>query len=217
MVVVLAGEVLVLFDVGGYIVIDVLLIDIGMFGMDGYGLVWILCEDIGVDVQVLFVVVVMVLVCVDDCKWVLVFGFQEYVVKFYLVVQLVLVVWMVLVVCQLCCWVVYVWFGILGCCSLENVMFCFVFVVYIDFVDIVVLEVLLLQLCGQIQVELIFVDGCCLFGMVVVQFIVQQYCDVVENEGSNGQLCLDDLDVLVQQYFVWLDSIVVVCQLLLCE
>lgn len=99
LVVSLVGEVLVLLVDIGYLQYYVLLIDIGMLGMDGYGLVCILCEDMGVDVVILFVVVVIVLVCVDDCCCVLVLGFQEYVVKLYLVVQLVVVVCKVQVLC----------------------------------------------------------------------------------------------------------------------
>ncbi|WP_411849758.1 DUF3247 family protein [Stenotrophomonas sp. LGBM10] len=85
--------------------------------------------------------------------------------------------------------------------------------VHTDPADIAALEALLPQLRGQTQVELTLVDGRRLLGTVAVQPTVQQYRDAAENEGSNGQLRLDDLDTPVQQHLVWLDSIAAVRQL----
>ncbi|MFL9583211.1 DUF3247 family protein [Stenotrophomonas sp. AB1(2024)] len=73
--------------------------------------------------------------------------------------------------------------------------------------DIAALEALLPQLKGQTQVEVTLKDGRRLLGTVAVQPTVQQYRDAEENEGSNGQLRLDDLDTPVQQHVVWLDQI----------
>ncbi|WP_411849757.1 ATP-binding protein [Stenotrophomonas sp. LGBM10] len=84
-----AGEALALLDAGGHASIDVLLTDIGMPGMDGYGLVRTLREDIGVDAQVLPAVAVTALARADDRKRALASGFQEHVAKPYSVAQLV--------------------------------------------------------------------------------------------------------------------------------
>jgi CheY-like chemotaxis protein len=84
-----AGEALALLDAGGHAAIDVLLTDIGMPGMDGYGLVRTLREDIGVDAQVLPAVAVTALARADDRKRALASGFQEHVAKPYSVAQLV--------------------------------------------------------------------------------------------------------------------------------
>ena len=84
-----AGEALALLDAGGHAGIDVLLTDIGMPGMDGYGLVRTLREDIGVESQVLPAVAVTALARADDRKRALASGFQEHVAKPYSVAQLV--------------------------------------------------------------------------------------------------------------------------------
>lgn len=84
-----AGEALALLDAGGHTAIDVLLTDIGMPGMDGYGLVRTLREDIGVDAQALPAVAVTALARADDRKRALASGFQEHVAKPYSVAQLV--------------------------------------------------------------------------------------------------------------------------------
>jgi signal transduction histidine kinase/ActR/RegA family two-component response regulator len=84
-----AGEALALLDRGGHEGIDVLLTDIGMPGMDGYGLVRTLREDIGVEAQVLPAVAVTALARADDRKRALASGFQEHVAKPYSVAQLV--------------------------------------------------------------------------------------------------------------------------------
>jgi hypothetical protein len=73
--------------------------------------------------------------------------------------------------------------------------------------DIAALEALLPQLKGQTEVEVTLKDGRRLLGTVAVQPTVQQYRDAEENEGSNGQLRLDDLDAPVQQHVLWLDEI----------
>ncbi|WP_282247856.1 DUF3247 family protein [Stenotrophomonas sp. PS02300] len=73
--------------------------------------------------------------------------------------------------------------------------------------DIAALEALLPQLKGQTQVEVTLKDGRRLLGTVAVQPTVQQYRDAEENEGSNGQLRLDDLDSPAQQHVLWLDEI----------
>lgn len=73
--------------------------------------------------------------------------------------------------------------------------------------DIAELEALLPQLKGQTQVEITLKDGSRLLGTVAVQPTVQQYRDAEENEGSNGQVRLDDLDTPVQQHVLWLDQI----------
>ena len=75
------------------------------------------------------------------------------------------------------------------------------------------LEALLPQLHGQTQVELTLEDGSRLIGTVAVQPTLQQYRDADENEGSNGQLRLDDLEAPVQQHLVWLDRIKAIRQM----
>ena len=79
--------------------------------------------------------------------------------------------------------------------------------IHTDPVRIAALEALLPQLRGQAPVEIILDDGTRVLGTVTVQPTLQQYRDAEENEGSNGQLRLDDLDTPVQQHLVWLDRI----------
>lgn len=79
--------------------------------------------------------------------------------------------------------------------------------IHTDPADIAALECLLPQLKGQTQVEITLKDGNRLVGTVAVQPTVQQYRDAGENEGSNGQLRLDDLDTPAQHHTVWLDEI----------
>lgn len=69
------------------------------------------------------------------------------------------------------------------------------------------LESLLLQLEGETQVELTLQDGRRLLGTVAVRPTVQQYRNDAGDEGTNGQLRLDDYDTPVQQHYVWLDEI----------
>ena len=79
--------------------------------------------------------------------------------------------------------------------------------IHTDAADIAALEALLPQLKGQTQVEVTLEDGSVLHGTVAVQPTVQQYRDADENEGSNGQLRLDDLASPDQQHVLWLDQI----------
>lgn len=69
------------------------------------------------------------------------------------------------------------------------------------------LEALLPQLGGETQVELTLLDGRRLLGTVAVRPTLQQYRNEAGDEGTNGQLRLDDLDTPVQQHHVWLDEI----------
>jgi len=85
--------------------------------------------------------------------------------------------------------------------------------IHTDPAAIAALEALLPQLHGQTQVELTLEDGTRLLGTVAVQPTLQQYRDAEENEGSNGQLRLDDLDTPVQQHVIWLDQIKAIRQL----
>jgi len=84
-----AGEALALLDGGRHEQVDALLTDIGMPGMDGYGLVRTLREDMGVDAKALPAVAVTALARADDRKRALASGFQEHVAKPYSVAQLV--------------------------------------------------------------------------------------------------------------------------------
>lgn len=68
---------------------DVLLTDIGMPGMDGYGLIRTLREDMAVDAKTLPAVAVTALARADDRRRALASGFQEHVAKPYSVAQLV--------------------------------------------------------------------------------------------------------------------------------
>lgn len=79
--------------------------------------------------------------------------------------------------------------------------------IHTDPARIAALEALLPKLRGQTHVEITLDDGTRLLGTVAVQPTLQQYRDAEENEGSNGQLRLDDLDTPVQQHLVWLDRI----------
>ncbi len=66
-----------------------MLTDIGMPGMDGYGLVRTLREDMGVAATDLPAVAVTALARADDRRRALASGFQEHVAKPYSVAQLV--------------------------------------------------------------------------------------------------------------------------------
>jgi len=85
--------------------------------------------------------------------------------------------------------------------------------IHTDPARIAALEALLPQLRGQAPVEITLDDGTRVLGTVTVQPTLQQYRDADENEGSNGQLRLDDLDTPVQQHLVWLDRIASIRQL----
>ncbi|MEN5390450.1 DUF3247 family protein [[Pseudomonas] hibiscicola] len=79
--------------------------------------------------------------------------------------------------------------------------------IHTDPAQIARLEALLPQLDGETQVELILHDGRRLLGTVAVRPTVQQYRNAAGDEGSNGQLRLDDYYTPVQQHHVWLDEI----------
>jgi CheY-like chemotaxis protein len=84
-----AGEALALLNENGHEGIDALLTDIGMPGMDGYGLVRTLRDNMGVEPDALPAVAVTALARADDRKRALASGFQEHVAKPYSVAQLV--------------------------------------------------------------------------------------------------------------------------------
>jgi CheY-like chemotaxis protein len=84
-----AGEALALLNEKGHEGIDALLTDIGMPGMDGYGLVRTLRDNMGVEANALPAVAVTALARADDRKRALSSGFQEHVAKPYSVAQLV--------------------------------------------------------------------------------------------------------------------------------
>ncbi len=85
-----AGEALALLDETEKVAaFDVLLTDIGMPGMDGYGLIRTLREELGVDAEALPAVAVTALARADDRRRALSSGFQEHVAKPYSVAQLV--------------------------------------------------------------------------------------------------------------------------------
>jgi hypothetical protein len=85
--------------------------------------------------------------------------------------------------------------------------------IYTDPADIARLEALLPQLPDEARVEVTLEDDTRVLGTVAVRPTVQQYRDADENEGSNGQLRLDDLDTPVQQHHIWLHQIRSVRQL----
>ncbi|MCW4454450.1 ATP-binding protein [Flavobacterium sp. MXW15] len=84
-----AGEALELLDSEGQQYFDVLVTDIGMPGMDGYGLVRTLRENLGVEPAALPAVAVTALARADDRRRALAAGFQEHLAKPYSVAQLV--------------------------------------------------------------------------------------------------------------------------------
>jgi len=79
--------------------------------------------------------------------------------------------------------------------------------IHTDPARIAAMEALLPQLEGETQVELTLADGSLLVGTVTVRPTVQQYRDADENEGTNGQLRLDDLAGSGGPHYVWLDQI----------
>lgn len=79
--------------------------------------------------------------------------------------------------------------------------------IHTDPAQIARLESLLPQLEGETQVELTLQDGRRLLGTVAVRPTVQQFRNDAGDEGTNGQLRLDDYDTPVQQHYVWLDEI----------
>ncbi|HDS0948376.1 TPA: DUF3247 family protein [Stenotrophomonas maltophilia] len=85
--------------------------------------------------------------------------------------------------------------------------------IHTDPAQIARLEALLPQLDGELQVEITLHDGRRLLGTVAVRPTVQQYRTESGDEGSNGQLRLDDYDTPVQKHHVWLDEIASVSRL----
>ncbi|WP_303637777.1 MULTISPECIES: DUF3247 family protein [Stenotrophomonas] len=79
--------------------------------------------------------------------------------------------------------------------------------IHTDPAQIARLESLLPQLDGEQQVELTLHDGRRVLGTVAVRPTLQQYRNAAGDEGSNGQLRLDDIDAPVQQHHLWLDEI----------
>ena len=84
-----AGEALALLADSGHRQYQVMLTDIGMPGMDGYGLMRTLREDMGVAATDLPAVAVTALARADDRRRALASGFQEHVAKPDSVAQLV--------------------------------------------------------------------------------------------------------------------------------
>ncbi|MBN6150450.1 PAS domain S-box protein [Xanthomonas sp. AmX2] len=84
-----ASEALAALDDGGHARIDVMVTDIGMPGMDGYGLIRTIRENMGLDAQELPAVAVTALAREDDRRRALQSGFQEHLAKPYSVAQLV--------------------------------------------------------------------------------------------------------------------------------
>ncbi|MNV09828.1 Virulence sensor protein BvgS precursor [compost metagenome] len=84
-----AAEALELLDLRGHTAFDVLISDIGMPGMDGYGLVHTLRETMGVPGDELPAVAVTALARADDRKRAFSAGFQGHIAKPYSVAQLV--------------------------------------------------------------------------------------------------------------------------------
>jgi len=80
--------------------------------------------------------------------------------------------------------------------------------IHTDPARIAALEALISRLDGDSRVQLILDDGRRVLGTVAVRPTIQQYRDEAGDEGSNGQLRLDDLDTPAQQHNVWLDEIV---------
>lgn len=84
-----ASEALAVLDDGGHTRIDVMVTDIGMPGMDGYGLIRTVRENMGLQAAELPAVAVTALARDDDRQRALQSGFQEHLAKPYSVAQLV--------------------------------------------------------------------------------------------------------------------------------
>ncbi|MEQ7892838.1 hybrid sensor histidine kinase/response regulator [Xanthomonas arboricola] len=84
-----ATDALALIDHRGHARFDLMLTDIGMPGMDGYGLIRTVRENMGLDAAALPAVAVTALARDDDRKRALDSGFQEHLAKPYSVAQLV--------------------------------------------------------------------------------------------------------------------------------
>ncbi|WP_211263661.1 ATP-binding response regulator [Stenotrophomonas terrae] len=84
-----AAEALELLDLRGHTAFDVLISDIGMPGMDGYGLIHTLRQTLGVGADELPAVAVTALARADDRRRAFSSGFQGHVAKPYSVAQLI--------------------------------------------------------------------------------------------------------------------------------
>lgn len=84
-----AAEALELLGMGGHAAFDLLISDIGMHGMDGYGLINTLRETLEVDGGTLPAVAVTALAREDDRRRAIAAGFQSHIAKPYSVAQLV--------------------------------------------------------------------------------------------------------------------------------
>lgn len=84
-----ATDALALLDDGGHERFDALLTDIGMPGMDGYGLIRTLRENMGLDAGAMPAIAVTALARADDRNRAMASGFQEHLAKPYSVAQLV--------------------------------------------------------------------------------------------------------------------------------
>lgn len=84
-----ATEVLAILSEGNNKHYDVMLTDIGMPGMDGYGLIRIIRENLNLSAEDLPVIAVTALAREDDRRRALAFGFQEHLAKPYSLAQLV--------------------------------------------------------------------------------------------------------------------------------
>ncbi|MEG1679644.1 MAG: response regulator, partial [Stenotrophomonas sp.] len=84
-----AAEALELLDLRGHTAFDILISDIGMPGMDGYGLIHTLRETLGVGGDELPAVAVTALARADDRRRAFSSGFQGHLAKPYSVAQLI--------------------------------------------------------------------------------------------------------------------------------
>jgi len=84
-----ATDALALLDQRGHERFDAMLTDIGMPGMDGYGLIRTIRENMGLDASMLPAIAVTALARADDRNRALASGFQEHLAKPYSVAQLV--------------------------------------------------------------------------------------------------------------------------------
>lgn len=84
-----ATDALALLDESGHERFDAMLTDIGMPGMDGYGLIRTIRENMGLDAAMLPAIAVTALARADDRNRALASGFQEHLAKPYSVAQLV--------------------------------------------------------------------------------------------------------------------------------
>jgi len=85
--------------------------------------------------------------------------------------------------------------------------------IHTDASRIAALEALLPELASERRVEVTLHDGQRLRGTVAVRPTVQQYRNAAGDEGSNGQLRLDDLEHPDQPHHLWLDEIASIAEL----